>query len=96
MPTPKPMSLKQIIAAFKKHKYKIEECVEFPTEDVIIFYAPENAILTINSVELTLPMSDIYTYNNDLYVDYWAGDLPLFVAFPLDRIFSLEFSYSKQ
>ena len=95
MPTPKPMSLKQIIDAFKKHKYKVEECVEFPTEDVVIFTAPENARLTINSIEIDLQMSDIYTYNNDLYIDYWAGDSAIFVAFPLHRIYSLEFSNSK-
>ena len=92
----KPMTLKQIISAFKKHKYKVEECVEFPTKDVVLFYAPENARVTINGIQVGLEISDIYTYNNDLYVDYYAEGLPLFIAFPLDRIFSLEFSYSKQ
>ena len=48
--------------------------------DLIVNYVHNPSFLVaINGIQVGLEISDIYTYNNDLYVDYYAEGLPLVI-----------------
>lgn len=88
----KPMTLQEIIDAFVKNGYGVSQDFE---EQPINISAPDYGQVIVNGFKINRSVEDIDIFNDELTIYYYLQDGTTFSSIPLNRIYSLNFTYNR-
>lgn len=87
-----PMTLQEIVDAFVKNGYRVSQDFE---EKPIKISAPDYGQVIINGFKINRLIEEMYIFNDELTIYYYLQEGSTFTDIPLDRIYSLNFSYNR-
>ena len=87
-----PMTLQEMVDTFVKNGYRVSQDFE---EKPIKISSPDYGQVIINGFKINRLIEEMYIFNDELTIYYYLQEGCTFTDIPLDRIYSLNFSYNR-